>query len=122
MLYTLLIYQAEEEVEAMSAAEEEAALAEHRKLHEVTRGNGTFVAASRLVPTGAATTLRRKDGAAQLIDGPFAETKEQLLGFYILDCASLEEATGYAKMLPSVPAGCIEVRPIMYMSDLPEKR
>ena len=117
MLYTLLIYQAEEEVEAMSEAEHEAVLAEHRKLHEVTRGKGKFVSASRLVPTGAATTLRRKGGTPQLIDGPFAETKEQLLGLYILDCDSLEEATDFAKMIPSVPTGCIEVRPIMYMSE-----
>ena len=66
-----------------------------------------------LQPVATATTVRVRDGATETTDGPFAETKEQLGGFYILDCEDLDEAIEYAAKIPSAKFGSIEIRPIM---------
>ena len=114
MRYAILCYHDETAVGALSKEEDDALMAE---LEIVRRQLETKLGpVARLMPTTAATTLRA--GAEPLvIDGPFAETKEQLLGFYIIDCASLEEAIEAARLLmaPRVAAGLmgtLEIRPI----------
>ncbi len=77
------------------------------------RENGVMTAGDPLQPVSTATTVRVRDGATQTADGPFAETKEQLGGYYILDCDNLDEAIEYAAKIPTAAFGSIEVRPIM---------
>ena len=76
---------------------------------------GVMRGADRLQPTGSATSVRVRDGRAVTTDGPFAETKEQLGGFYILECKDLDDALAYAEKIPTARFGTIEVRPIMEM-------
>lgn len=75
--------------------------------------DGVFVAGDALLPVETATSLRLRDGKTETMDGPFAETKEQLGGYYILDCTDLDEALRYAAMIPVAEFGTIEVRPVM---------
>lgn len=75
--------------------------------------DGIWVAGDALQPVTTATTVRVKNGKVETMDGPFAETKEQLGGFYILDCADLDQAIKYAAMIPHAANGSIELRPIM---------
>ncbi len=77
------------------------------------RDRGIMQGGDALQPVATATTVRVRDGAAAITDGPFAETKETLGGFYILDCADLDEAIEYAAKIPGAKHGSIEVRPIM---------
>ncbi len=77
------------------------------------RDAGVMVAGDALQPTATATTITVRDGKSQITDGPFAETKEQLGGYYLLDCKDLDEALSYAAKIPSAAYGRIEVRPIM---------
>jgi hypothetical protein len=113
MRYMMLIYSQEDETatpEQLSAV-----AAGHRALMEDANGRGIFRAADPLEPTSTATTLRVRDGEVLLTDGPFAETKEQLAGYYILDCEDLDEALAWAARIPTGclgGSGCIEVRPI----------
>ena len=82
---------------------------------------GVFIAAEPLQPTTTATTVRMEDGKPLILDGPFAETKEQLAGYYILDCDNLDEAISWAAKIPTSckgGEGCIEIRPI---ADLPPR-
>ena len=119
MLYTMLIYETEEAAEARSAEELKACLAEHRRLQERSKEAQTFVAANELMSVATATTLRERDGGATVIDGPFAETKEQLVGLYIFDCKDLDEAIAHAKQIPHVRGGAIEIRPIAHFEARP---
>ena len=125
MLYSVLIYDSEPLVEKLTAEENASQVARHVAFQQQARGQGILGPVARLLPTTAAVTLkldesseetraRRADGAATkllLLDGPFAETKEQLVGFYIIQCESLEQAIEHAKTLPIVSGG-LEVRPI----------
>ena len=79
--------------------------------------DGVLVDSGPLQPPSAATTLRVRDGEALLTDGPFAELKEQIGGYYVLDCADLDEALRWAATIPAASFGCIEVRPLMVMPD-----
>jgi hypothetical protein len=114
MQYAILCYHDEAEVGALTKEEDDALMADLAVVRQQLRHKLGPVA--RLMPTTAATTLRA--GAAPLvIDGPFAETKEQLLGFYVIDCATLEEAIDAARLLmaPRMAAGlmsALEIRPI----------
>ena len=92
----------------------EATLAGHMKLAEDLAAAGVPFSGERLKPSSTATTIRWDSGAATLHDGPFAETQEELGGFYIIDVVSLDEALAWAKLIP-VPKGGIEVRPIWPM-------
>jgi hypothetical protein len=74
---------------------------------------GVILAGEGLEPTSAATTVRVRDGERMLTDGPFAETKEQLGGFYLLECNSLDEAIEWASKIPGASSGSVEVRPVM---------
>ena len=77
------------------------------------REDGKLVSGDALQPTATATTVAMRDGAMQTHDGPFAETKEQLGGYYLLDCADLDEAMAYAAMIPTAAYGRIEIRPVV---------
>jgi len=116
MLYTILCYHDEGAVGALTQEEDAALMAELAVLRRQLGAEGKLGPVARLMPTTAATTLR--EGREPLvIDGPFAETKEALLGFYVVDCASLEEALEVARrlMVPRAAAGlrsALEVRPI----------
>ena len=92
-------------------------LAAYGQFSEEVNGRGMMRGGARLRPTTAATTVRVRDGKTMLTDGPFAETKEQLGGFYILDCKDLDEAITYAAKIPSANGGSIEVRPIWEMGE-----
>ncbi len=118
MRYMLLIYQKEQEGPP-SPEESAKSMAGHWAVMDETKKLGIFRGAEPLQPTSTATTIRMQDGKVITVDGPFAETKEQLAGYYILDCKDLDEAIGWASKIPLRCAGgqaCIEIRPIR---DLP---
>jgi len=114
MLYALLIYQAEEILDNYSEADTNAALAGHRALQEKTKAAGNFVEANQLLPSSSATTVRVRNGKTSVTDGPFTETKELLIGLYVFDCETLDEAIEYAAAIPHSETGAVEVRPIAY--------
>jgi len=113
MLYAVLCYHSEETVFSWSKEEEEAVMTKLIAVQEKVAKAGKLGPVARLMPTTAATTLRKDREPPLVIDGPFAETKEQLLGFYLVDCESLEEALDFAKELGKVnPGGSYEIRPL----------
>jgi hypothetical protein len=91
-----------------------------QEVTESLREAGLLVANGPLHPVDSATTVRVREGRTELTDGPFAVTKEILAGYYLLDCADLDEAVRAAARLPMARYGSIEVRPVMMESDLPE--
>jgi hypothetical protein len=112
MLYTLLCYNSEDVVFSWSQEEDDAVMARLAVVHERLHKERKLGPSLRLLPTTTAATLRKSDPPL-VIDGPFAETKEQLLGLYVLDCADLEEALDIARELGRAnPGGAYEVRPI----------
>ena len=111
MLYALLCYHDEALVNSWTKAEDDAVLAKRAKVTDRLAANGKLGPAIRLMPTTAATTVR-SGREPFVIDGPFAESKEQLLGFYIVDCASLEEAIALAKQIGRDESGAFEIRPL----------
>jgi len=114
MLYAILCYDSEDVVGSWSKQEEDAVMARLAVVQEKLAKQGRLGPVARLMPTTAATTVR-KAREPVVIDGPFAETKEQLLGFYIVDCASLDEAIETAQDLgrASGTAGAYEIRPLL---------
>ena len=113
MRYIMLIYS--QEGDTASPEELSAVAAQHREVMNETHHRGIFRAAEPLEPTVTATTVRVQNGKTFVTDGPFAETKEQLAGYYILDCENLDEAIAWAAKIPTGcggGAGCVEVRPI----------
>ena len=113
MQYAILCYNDEDVVWSLSKAEDEAMMA---RLGEVQAGlieRGIMGPSLRLLPTTAATTLRKTSQPPLVLDGPFAETKEQLLGFYVIDVADLEQALDVARQLAAAnPGGAYEIRPV----------
>src|SRR4051794_14383123 len=109
--YMLLVY--EEEVEPEVQAEREAGLPTLVDLHRSLREEGLLVGVQRLKTTDSATSVRARGGETEIVDGPFAVTKERLAGYYILECADLDEALRAAARLPMTEWGTVEVRPIM---------
>jgi hypothetical protein len=121
MLYALLCYNSEEAVFSWDKAQEDAVMTRLGVVCEKLAGEGKLGPSLRLMPTTAATTLRKSD-PPMVIDGPFAETKEQLLGFYIVDCADLDGALDVARELGDAnPGGSYEIRPLLMYNpgDLP---
>ena len=110
MLYSILIYVPEDLVDAMSEAEVDEHIDRHMKIHDQLRAQDRLGPVVRLMPTTTAVQLRTSS-TPHVVDGPFAETKEQLLGFYIVDCESLEAAIEVARSLPSVRT-IFEIRPV----------
>jgi hypothetical protein len=110
MLYTLLCYNDEETTTAWTAEEDAAVMAKLEVVHR--KYASSFKPMIRLMPTSAATTLRKRENL--VLDGPYAETKEQLLGFYVVEVANLEMALEIARELAAAnPGGAYEIRPIM---------
>jgi hypothetical protein len=113
MLYAVLCYNSEERVFSWSKAEEEVVMTRLIAAQERMAKAGKLGPVARLMPTTTATTLRKDREPPLVVDGLFAETKEQLLGFYVVDCESLEEALDFAKELGKAnPGGAYEVRPL----------
>ncbi len=115
MLYAILCYNSEDAVAARTEEEDSAVMAKLAVVQDKLAKQGRLGPIARLLPTTAATTIR-KGREPLVIDGPFAETKEQLLGFYIVDCASLENALETARDLAraSGSAGAFELRPLSH--------
>jgi hypothetical protein len=114
MLYAVLIYDSDTVVASWSRQEDDAVIAEHLALQQELAEEGKLGPVIRLAPTGSAVTLRT-GGDSLITDGPFAETKEQLLGLYVLDCATIEEAVETARRIPNPTGGSVfEVRPVSW--------
>ncbi|ANP46948.1 YciI family protein [Candidatus Viadribacter manganicus] len=112
MLYAILCYNDEASVFAWTKEEDAAVMGRLNVVHEKWEAKGKLKPSLRLLPTSAATTLRKKDN--EVLDGPYAETKEQLLGFYIIEVDNLEEGLEFARELTAAnPGGAYELRPIM---------
>ena len=114
MQYMLLIYGDETAAMAMTPEEQESSMGEWFQYTEELRQSGAMAAGDALQPTTTATTVSQPNGGDALItDGPFAETREQLGGYYLLNVADLDEAIGWAKKCPGARYGKIELRPVM---------
>jgi len=112
MLYAILCYNDEAAVFSWTKEEDDAVMARLNVIHEKWEKAGKLKPSLRLLPTSAATTLRKKDN--EVLDGPYAETKEQLLGLYIIEVENLEEGLEFARELTAAnPGGAYELRPIM---------
>jgi hypothetical protein len=116
MRYMFLIYNAEDAGPAEGSPEQMARYQAYMAFSDEMAKARAIIGGERLQPVATATTVRIRDGRTQVTDGPFAETKEQLAGYYILDCKDLDEALARAAMLPGALDGSIEVRPLFTMS------
>jgi hypothetical protein len=103
-----LIYADQSHWDGLSHDEQSEVYARYRAFGQEARDH--VLDGAELAPTRAATTVRVRDGETKVTDGPFAETKEQLGGFYLLECASLDEATGLAARIPGASTGAVELR------------
>jgi hypothetical protein len=112
MQYLLMIYQNEAEYAKNDAATTQKMLQEYGAFTQAIIQSGNFKAADRLQPTSTATTVRVRDGKTLTTDGPFAETREQLGGYYLVEAKDLDEALAIAARIPSARIGSIEVRPV----------
>src|SRR5580692_6945924 len=115
MRYMFLVYSRERDFAGASPHDREKVKAGHWAVMDESRRKGVFIAGEPLQPTATATTIRKEDGRPLVTDGPFAETKEQLAGYYILDCENLDEAIEWAAKIPTKchgGNGCIEIRPM----------
>ena len=119
MKYVLLIYDDEKVWETMSPEESGAMMHEYFAFTQSIKEAGQYRAGEALQPTATATTVRVRGGKLQTTDGPFAETREQLGGFYLVDAENLDEAIAIAARIPSSRTGSIEVRPVVVF-DRPE--
>lgn len=117
MKYIALIYAAEGAGPTPGTPEFGAFMDGYRVAGETYNKDGVFVAGEPLEPVSTATSVRVRNGKVETMDGPFAETKEHLGGFYMFDCENLDAAIKYAAMIPSAAHGTIEVRPIMNLSN-----
>jgi hypothetical protein len=117
MKYMLLVYGAEQ---ALDAEEREKCYGESAQLARDLNASGRYLGASPLHLSSTATSVRVRDGKRLVTDGPFAETREQLGGYYLIDAPDLDEAIDIAARIPGVRWGTIEIRPVMEIPGLPE--
>jgi hypothetical protein len=113
MKYLCLIYDDEQKMAGMSKTEGEAFMGEYFAFTEGIRQSGHYRSGEALEPVHTATTVRLRDGQLLTTDGPFAETKEQLGGFYLIEAKDLNEAIQIAGKIPSARTGSIEIRPVV---------
>ncbi len=113
MQYLLLIYRSDAEYGKMNAGERKAMSAEYGVFTQSIIQSGHFKAGDGLQPTTTATTVRVRDGKTLTTDGPFAETREQLAGYYLVEAKDLDTALAIAARIPGAKTGSIEVRPVM---------
>ena len=116
MKYMLLVYLDEQ---ALSETEREHCYVESAQLTQQLHSNGQYLGASPLHPISTATSVRVRDGKRLVTDGPFAETREQLGGYYLIDARDLDEAIRIAERIPPARFGTIEIRPVMEIPGLP---
>ena len=116
MKYMLLIYLDEQ---ALSETERQECYAESTQLAHQIHASGQYLAANPLHPTSMATSVRVRDGKRLVTDGPFAETREQLGGYFLIEANNLDEAIGIAARIPMARKGTVEVRPVIEIADLP---
>ncbi len=119
MRYLCMIYDEEQKLAAMSKSESDAFMGEYMAFTGEVRQSGHFVAGEALQPAATATTVRIRNGRRTTTDGPFAETREQLGGFYLIEARDLNEAIGIASRIPSASTGSVEIRPVMDHSKKP---
>jgi hypothetical protein len=115
MQYLLLIYGVESHLDSMNQAEQGAIMKEFGELTSSLKSSGHYIGRNRLYPTAKATTVRIRDNKRRVTDGPFAETKEQLGSYYLVEAKDLDEALAMAARIPSARWGSVEVRPIFAM-------
>ncbi|MGH8495865.1 MAG: YciI family protein [Gammaproteobacteria bacterium] len=111
MKYLCLIC-AERVMEQMPEPDAERHYAEYTEFTDDLRASGRLVGSNRLLPAGTAKTVRVRNGKASISDGPFAETKEQLGGYYLIEAGDMDEAVRIAAKIPGARIGCVEVRPV----------
>jgi hypothetical protein len=119
MQYMLMLYVNEAGWPTLTPAEQEQGLAAYRAYTEALTNAGVLKGWNRLETSPAATTVRAANGKPQVLDGPYADSKEQLGGFYIIDVASADEALEWAAKIPSAPYGPVEVRQVMVFDEVP---
>ena len=110
--YMLLIYHDEQSWEGITEAERQQVYSEYQNLRGELESRGQWVSGSELQPVTTATTVRVRDGKELITDGPFAETHEQLGGYFLIEASNLDEATSIAARIPSAKTGTVEIRPL----------
>jgi hypothetical protein len=116
MQYLLMIYSKEGAWEKMTPAEQQQGLAAYNAFTEALKKSRALAGSNRLQPTSTATTVRMANGKSQVLDGPYADTKEQLAGYYLIDVADLDAALAWAARCPGASHGAVEVRPVWSMA------
>jgi hypothetical protein len=116
MKYMLLIYMSEN---AMGETEREQCYKDSTQLAQNLQANGQYLSANPLQPVAMATSVRVREGKRLMTDGPFAETREQLGGYFLIDAKNLDEAIGIAEKIPAARKGTVEVRPVIEIPGLP---
>jgi hypothetical protein len=119
MKYMLLIYLDEQSATSVSETEREQCYVKSTQLAHELKANGQFLASSPLHPTSTATTVRIRDGKSLVTDGPFAETREQLGGYFLIEAKDLDAAIGIALRIPGAQFGTVEIRPVIEIPGLP---
>lgn len=119
MRYMLLVYLADD---AMNKAEREQCYVDSTRLAHELDAAGKYLASAPLQPVSTAASVRVRDGRPLVTDGPFAETREQLAGYYLIDAASQQEALAIAARVPPASKGTIEVRPVLEIDGIPPAR
>ncbi len=119
MRYMLLVYLDEK---AMDETEREQCYVDSVQLTQDLNASGQYLDAAPLHPTSTATSVRVRDGRRLVTDGPFAETREQLGGYFLIDAKDLDEAIGIAARIPGARRGTVEVRPVLELAGLPVSR
>lgn len=118
MKYMLLVYLDEQ---ALSESEREHCYVESAQLTQDLNASGNYLAAGPLHPTTTATSVRVRHGKRLVTDGPFAETREQLGGYYVIEARDLDEAMSIAERVPVAKVGTIEIRPVLEITGLPDR-
>lgn len=122
MKYLCLVYYEEKTINAMTQSEWKSLNEECVACGENLRSSGHMIGGNALHPTTTATTLRVRDGKTMITDGPFAETKEQLAGFYMLEARDLNEALQLVSKIPPARLGCVEIRPVRELDPQKDER
>ncbi|HEX6833585.1 MAG TPA: YciI family protein [Rudaea sp.] len=112
MQYLLLLYANEKGWDALTPAQQQQGMAAYQAYTEALQKAGAYVGGNRLQPVSTATTVRIADGKSHVLDGPYAETKEQLGGYYLIEAPDLDAAIAWANRNPGASHGTIEVRPV----------
>src|SRR5215470_12782018 len=117
MQYLLMIYAEQGAWAKLTPAAQQQGMAAYNAITEALRKSGALAGSNRLRPTSTATTVRIADGKSQVLDGPYADTKEQLAGYYLIDVADLDAALAWAARCPGASHGIVEVRPVWSMPE-----